>query len=109
MTKRDLIRKLAQAYPRFVLREVEVMVDMFFASLTAALSRGERVELRGLGIFGDKEHRARDGRNPRTGQVVRVAAKRVPFFKVAKELRARINARARDRTEPRERQNIARR
>jgi len=104
LTKRDLIRKLAQAYPRFALREVEGMVDTFFASLTAALGRGERVELRGLGMFGVKEHRARDGRNPRTGQVVRVGAKRVPFFKVAKELRAQINARAGDRAEPRERQ-----
>ncbi len=104
MTKRDLIKNVAQAYPRFALREVEVMVDAFFASLTAALRRGERVELRGLGIFGVKERRAREGHNPRTGQGVRVAAKRVPFFKVAKELRARINARATDRAEPRKRQ-----
>lgn len=104
MTKRDLIRTLAQAYPRFALREIEVMVDTFFASLTAALRQGERVELRGWGIFGVKARGARDGRNPRTGRVVRVAAKRVPFFKVAKELRARINAKVTGRTEPRERQ-----
>lgn len=91
MTKRDLIDELAARYPRFSRREVEVMVNAVIESLVEALRRGERIEIRGFGSFVVKQREARDGRNPRTGRRVEVAAKRVPFFKVGKELRLRVD------------------
>ena len=59
--------------------------------MTEALAQGERVELRGFGVFEVRQRAARQGRNPRTGVAIAVAAKRVPFFKVGKELRKRVN------------------
>ena len=91
VTKRDLIDELAGRYSRFSRREVEVMVNTVIESLVAALRRGERIEIRGFGSFIVKQRQARDGRNPRTGRRVAVAAKRVPFFKVGKDLRQRVN------------------
>lgn len=91
MTKRDLIEELVALYPRFSRRDAEVMVNAVFESLGDALRRGERIEIRGFGSFVVKHRQARDGRNPRTGRRVAVAAKRVPFFKVGKELRIRVD------------------
>jgi integration host factor subunit beta len=91
MTKHDLSVEVAKLYPQYSGREVEIMVNAVFASLTAALVRDEGIELRGFGSFGVKQHQAREGRNPRTGRLVAVAAKRVVWFKVAKELRARVD------------------
>jgi integration host factor subunit beta len=94
MTKRDLSLEVARLYPQYAVREVETMVNAVFESLTAALAQGERIELRGFGSFEVRERRAREGRNPRTRAIVAVPAKRVPFFKVAKELRARVDGHA---------------
>ncbi len=91
MTKRDLIEEVAQQYPRFSRREAEVMVNAVFDSMTEALTKGERIEIRGFGSFMVKQRTAREGRNPRTGEIVSVAAKRVPLFKVGKELRLRVD------------------
>jgi integration host factor subunit beta len=91
VTKRGLIDELVALYPRFSRRDAEVMVNAVFESLAEALRRGERVEIRGFGSFVVKHRDARDGRNPRTGRHVQVAAKRVPFFKVGKELRVRVD------------------
>ena len=91
MTKRGLIDELVTLYPRFSRRDAEVMVNAVFESLSDALRRGERIEIRGFGSFVVKHREARDGRNPRTGRHVQVAAKRVPFFKVGKELRVRVD------------------
>ena len=91
MTKRDLIEQLVQLYPRFSRRDAEVMVSAVFDSLAEALRRGARVEIRGFGSFVVKQRHAREGRNPKTGNQVSVAAKRVPFFKVGKELRVRVD------------------
>lgn len=91
MTKRDLIEALARLYPQFSRRDAEVMVNQVFDSLTNALQRGDRVEIRGFGSFVVKQRDPRDGRNPKTGRHVSVAAKRVPFFKVGKELRKRVD------------------
>lgn len=96
MTKRDLIEELGQLYPRFSRRDAEVMVNTVFDGLAEALRRGERVEIRGFGSFVVKQRQAREGRNPKTGSRVAVAAKRVPFFKVGKELRARVDAKYRE-------------
>ena len=72
---------------------MERIVTAIFDEITAALSRGDRVELRGFGAFSVKRRDARIGRNPRTGEAVNVAAKRVPFFKTGKLLRERLNGR----------------
>jgi integration host factor beta subunit len=91
VTKRDLIEDLVGLYPHFSRRDAEVMVKAVFDSLADALRRGDRVEIRGFGSFVVKHRRAREGRNPRTGGLIRVSAKRVPFFKVGKELRRRVD------------------
>jgi len=91
VTKRDLIDEVSQQYPRFSRREAEVMVNVVFDSMTEALAKGERIEIRGFGSFWVKQRVAREGRNPRTGALVAVAAKRVPLFKVGKELRYRVD------------------
>ena len=91
MTKRELIEEVVKQFPRFSRRDAEVMVNAVFDSLAGTLCRGERVEIRGFGSFVVKRRQARDGRNPKTGAVVPVHAKRIPFFKVGKELRLRVD------------------
>ncbi len=91
MTKSELIAELAAANPHLLGRDVELIVGTIFDEITAALSRGERVELRGFGAFTVKRRDARTGRNPRTGEAVPVDEKAVPFFKAGKELRERVN------------------
>jgi len=91
MTKSELILRLAEQNPHLYQRDVERIVGTIFDVITDALARGDRVELRGFGAFSVKERRARVGRNPRTGDSVQVAAKRVPYFKTGKELRERLN------------------
>ncbi len=91
MTRRDLIEELVRIYPRFSRRDAEVIVKAVFQSMAEALTRGERIEIRGFGSFVVKQRQAREGRNPKTGRVVSVAAKRVPFFKVGKELKIRVD------------------
>ncbi len=93
MTKSELILHLAEKNPHLYHRDVERIVTAIFDEITAALSRGDRVELRGFGAFSVKRRDARIGRNPRTGEAVRVAEKRVPFFKTGKLLRERLNER----------------
>jgi len=94
MTKRALIEELTRLHPRYSRREAEVMVNTIFASMAEALKRNERIEIRGFGSFVVKNRRAREGRNPKTGHTVSVSAKRVPFFKVGKELRLRVDGQA---------------
>src|SRR5512145_2201448 len=91
MTKRDLIDEVVKLFPRFSRRDAEVMVNEVFDTMTQALVRGERIEIRGFGSFVVKQRQAREGRNPKTGEVVPLQAKRVPFFKVGKELRLRVD------------------
>lgn len=91
MTKRDLIEEVAKAFPQLARRDAEVVVNAVFDTLTGALVRGDRIEIRGFGSFVVKQRQAREGRNPKTGAVVPVDAKRVPFFKVGKELRLRVD------------------
>ncbi|GBQ72196.1 integration host factor DNA-binding subunit beta [Ameyamaea chiangmaiensis NBRC 103196] len=91
MTKSELIAELAAANPHLLSRDVELIVQTIFDEIVEALSRGDRVELRGFGAFTVKQRDARVGRNPRTGDAVPVDEKRVPFFKAGKELRERVN------------------
>ena len=92
MTKSELIQRLAENNPHLYQRDVEIIVTAIFDEIASALSRGDRVELRGFGAFSVKRRDARVGRNPRTGDAVDVAEKHIPFFKTGKQLRDRLNA-----------------
>jgi integration host factor subunit beta len=89
--KSRLIEKLSMDNPHLFHKDVERIVNVIFDEVIDALSRGDRVELRGFGAFTVKHRAPRQGRNPRTGTSVSVSEKFVPFFKTGKELRERIN------------------
>ena len=91
MIRSELVQKVTEAHPDLSPREVEAIVTTFFDEIVARLAQGGRVELRGFGAFSTRARDARTGRNPRTGDVVDVDAKRVPYFKPGKEMRARLN------------------
>jgi integration host factor subunit beta len=91
MTKRGIIEELLARNRRFSHRESETIVNAMFDAMVNSLARGDRIEIRGFGSFGVKQRRARQGRNPKTGEVVKVDAKRIPFFRAGKELRSEIN------------------
>ena len=91
MTKSELIAYLAEQNPHLYQRDVERIVTTVFDEITSALCRGDRVELRGFGAFSIKQRGSRIGRNPRTGEAVQVVAKRIPYFKTGKNLRAKLN------------------
>jgi integration host factor subunit beta len=90
MTKSDLINQLGRARGISAAR-AESIVNAIFDSIEATLRRGERIEIRGFGSFEIRKYRAYSGRNPRNGTKVAVAAKHLPFFKVGKEMKDRIN------------------
>ncbi len=91
MIKSELIEKVAAVNPHLMHRDVETIVNVIFDEITNALTRRDRVELRGFGAFSVKHRPARQGRNPRTGDQVDVDEKFVPYFKTGKELRLRLN------------------
>jgi integration host factor subunit beta len=91
MIKSELVQKIADKNPHLYHRDVERIVTKVLDEVVDAMKAGNRVELRGFGAFSVKERDGRVGRNPRTGASVEVTAKRVPFFKTGKELRARLN------------------
>ena len=91
MTKSELILKIGELNPHLYQRDVERIVSTIFDEISAALARGDRVELRGFGAFSVKRREARIGRNPRTGTAVQVGEKYIPFFKTGKQLRDRLN------------------
>ena len=91
MNKSELIDRIAEK-SRLPRKKAEAVVNLLFDSMTSALANGERIEIRGFGSFVSKQYRARMGRNPRTGETIPVPAKRLPFFKVGKELRERVNS-----------------
>ena len=91
MIRSELIQKIADENPHLYQRDVEHIVNAILEEIVAALSRGDRVELRGFGAFSVKNRPARIGRNPRTGEQVVVSEKYVPFFKTGKDMRERLN------------------
>lgn len=93
MIRSELIQKIADENPELTPRDAERIVSTVFEEITAALERGDRVELRGFGAFSVKHRDGRIGRNPRTGDQVVVEEKSVPFFKTGKLLRDRLNGR----------------
>lgn len=91
MIRSELLQALHRDNPELRAEEVEQVVDIFFDEIAERLAEGGRVELRGFGAFSTRQRDARQGRNPRTGEMVDVPAKRVPYFKPGKEMRKRIN------------------
>ena len=91
MIRSELVQLLVQDNPGLSVREVEKIVSVFFDDIVDRLAADGRVELRGFGAFSTRARDGRTGRNPRTGETVEVDAKRVPYFKPGKEMRARLN------------------
>lgn len=90
MTKSELIERLAEA-AKLTKGKAELIVTTIFGAMTEAMVRGEGIEIRGFGSFTVRQYKSYEGRNPRTGDTVHVKPKRLPYFKVGKELRARVN------------------
>lgn len=92
MLKSELIETLELENPHLSPAEVERVVGVVLESITQTLEKGARVELRGFGTFSPRHRKARAGRNPRTGEVVSVPEKYVPFFRAGKEIREKIDS-----------------
>ena len=90
MNKLELIATLKEEC-QISKKEAATIVDIFFNKISDALAEGDRVEIRGLCSFFVKEYKSYQGRNPKTGEEVRVAPKRLPFFKIGKELKERVD------------------
>lgn len=91
MNKSDLILKILESEPTLYKKDANKIVDVFFDTISKAISNGERVELRGFGVFDVKQRQARIARNPKNGEAVAVPAKKVPFFRMGKNMKDRIN------------------
>ncbi len=90
MNKSELVEALAND-KSLTYKRAEEIVNIIFDSMSTALAEGGRIEIRGFGSFVVKDYKAYMGRNPKTGEVIKVHPKKLPFFKVGKELRERVN------------------
>jgi len=91
MLKSELIERIAAENPHLYQRDVEIIVNAILGTITAALARGDRVELRDFGVFAVKRRGARIGRNPRNGAEVPVSEKVIPTFKTSQDMHRRLN------------------
>ena len=91
MTKSDLIARLAERFPQLVAKDADFAVKMILDAMSDALAKGDRIEIRGFGSFSLNYRPPRVGRNPKSGDKVRVPEKWVPHFKAGKELRERVD------------------
>lgn len=92
MTKSEIVEQVSKKAD-LSRKDTEKLVEIVFDSIVEALNNGDKVELRGFGSFRTRQRKSRRGRNPKTGQIVEVPAKRVAYFKPGKELRELINKR----------------
>ena len=90
MNKAELIEKVSTRV-NIPSNAARIIVDTMFDSMRESLEKGEGIEIRGFGSFTVREYGAYKGRNPKTGETVDVAPKRLPFFKVGKELKEKVN------------------
>jgi integration host factor subunit beta len=90
MTKSQLIEHLAK-HEGLMLKNAASVVNVVFDSIGESLGNGNRVEIRGFGSFKVKDYRSYQGRNPKTGEVIQVGEKKLPFFKVGREVKKRVN------------------
>lgn len=91
MNKSDLVQSVSAKMPNLAAKDLEVIVNIIFDAMTNSLSKGDRIEIRGFGSFEVRHRKPRLGRNPKTGKNVQVGSRRVPFFKVGKELKEKVN------------------
>ena len=91
MKKSELVTLVAERLQYLTRKDAETIVDTIFDSMIEGLAQGDRIEIRGFGSLAVKHRPAREGRNPKTGETVHIPAKRLPHFKVGKELYERIN------------------
>jgi integration host factor beta subunit len=91
MTKSELVERIMETNGFLNRKDSELVVNIIFDSMTNALMSGDKVEIRGFGSFTVREREAREARNPKNGEIVKIPAKRTPFFKTGKELKERVN------------------
>ena len=91
IVKSKLLKQLTDNYPNFLKKDLEKFLDIFFKEVKQALSRGERVELRGFGVWSTHTQKARISRNPKTGEKVNTPKKKTIHFKMSKEMFKKLN------------------
>ena len=91
IVKSKLLKKLAKSYPNFLKKDLEKFTSIILDEIKLTLKRGERVELRGFGVFSTKIQKARISRNPKTGEKVNTPKKKTIHFKMAKDLFKKLN------------------
>ena len=91
MTKSDIVKKLSENM-NLKKKIAEEVIDTIFDSMKESLINGNKVEIRGFGTFKVKNYKAYEGRNPRTGEIINVQPKKLPFFKIGKELKEKLNS-----------------
>ena len=91
IVKSKLLNQLKQSYPNFLKKDLEKVVSVILSEIKQALKRGDRVELRGFGIFSTNIQKARISRNPKTGEKVNTPKKKTIHFKMAKEMFKKLN------------------
>ena len=92
LIKSQLIQNITDQNPHLYIKDVERIINTIFSEITKYLAEGRRVELRGFGAFSVQKRKERVGRNPRTGDSVKVLEKHIPRFKSGKELRIKLNS-----------------
>jgi integration host factor beta subunit len=92
MTKSELIEQLSERVGILNRKDSELVVNIVFDAITNALKQGDKVEIRGFGSFTVRERDARTARNPKSGDLVSIPAKKTPFFKTGKDLRERVDS-----------------
>ena len=91
VVKSKLLKQLSQSYPNFLKKDLDKFTEIILKEIKRTLRRGERVELRGFGIFSTNKQKARISRNPKTGEKVNTPEKKTIHFKMAKELFKKLN------------------
>src|SRR6056300_294533 len=91
IVKSKLLKQLSQNYPNFLKKDLEKFTEIILKEIKRTLRRGERVELRGFGVFSTKKQKARISRNPKTGEKVHTPEKKTIHFKMAKDLFKKLN------------------
>ena len=91
IVKSNLLKNLSKNYPNFLKRDLEKFTNIILSEIKSTLKRGERVELRGFGVFSTKIQKARISRNPKTGEKVNTPKKKTIHFKMAKDLFKKLN------------------
>ncbi len=91
MTKSELIEQLTEGHDILNKRDAEMVINLIFGGISNALALGDRVEIRGFGSFSVRERDAREARNPKSGELVKIPSRKTPFFKTGKELRERVD------------------